>query len=170
MVFCICHLKIYLLTNFHVILPSLTARCKGLLAAWAFLQVVKLQKNSSRCFAKKYSLTRMDPFISDDVCCYSRTRFKSLQNCSINWGKLVALITVHFQAPSKNVYPLANLAWKEVVFLANNFFTGPVGGVALVLRRLISHKTIRRLRILTILMQCRRHFTRFDILLSFCLI
>ena len=39
-------------------------------------------------------------------------------------------------------------------FLANNFFIGPVGGVALVLRRLISHKTIRRLHILTILMQC----------------
>ena len=124
----------------------MTARCKGLLAAWAFLQAVKLQKNSSRCFAKKYSLTRTDPFISDDVCCYSQTRFKRMQNCSINWGKLVALITVHFQAPSKNVYRLANLAWKQVVFLANNFFTSPVGGVALVLRRLISHKTIRRLR------------------------
>ena len=30
-----------------------------------------------------------------------------LQNCSINWGKVVALIMVHFRSPRMNVYEIA---------------------------------------------------------------
>ena len=58
-----------------------------------------------------------------------------LQNCSINWGKVVALIAVHFRSPSMNCLWIrvscvkaggfpgpkicpAYLAWTQVVFLA----------------------------------------------------
>ena len=49
-----------------------------------------------------------------------------LQNCSINEGKVVALITVNFWSLLLNLYGLVYLVWKQVVFLANNFCTGPV--------------------------------------------
>ena len=49
-----------------------------------------------------------------------------LQNCSINEGKVVALITVNFWSLLLNLYGLMYLVWKQVVFLANNFCTGPV--------------------------------------------
>ena len=49
-----------------------------------------------------------------------------LQNWSINEGKVVALITVSFWSLLLNLYGLVYLVWKQVVFLANNFCTGPV--------------------------------------------
>ena len=49
-----------------------------------------------------------------------------LQNWSINEGKVVALITVNFWSLLLNLYGLVYLVWKQVVFLANNFCTGPV--------------------------------------------
>ena len=39
-------------------------------------------------------------------------------------GKVVALITVHSWSPSMNVHDLVYWAWKQVVFLANIFYTG----------------------------------------------
>ena len=56
--------------------------------------------------------THPHSFISDDVCCYSQPRFEwmRLQNCSIKWGKVVALITVYFQLLSMNVYGLMHVS------------------------------------------------------------
>ena len=34
--------------------------------------------------------------------------FMKFQNCSINWGKVVALIMVHCRSQGMNVYGLAN--------------------------------------------------------------
>ena len=48
-----------------------------------------------------------DPIISD-VCCYSQPCFAEAAKFSINWGKVVALITVHCRSQGMNVYGLAN--------------------------------------------------------------
>ena len=57
------------------------------------------------------------------VCSYSFDH-----EAAINWGRVVALITVHFRSPTMTVYGLAHLAWKQEVFLANYFYAGPVDG------------------------------------------
>ena len=52
-----------------------------------------------------------DPFISDDVCCYSQPRFDEAAKLFRNLGgRLQALIMVHFRSPSMNVYGFAYLA------------------------------------------------------------
>ena len=68
--------------------------------------------------------TNPDPFISDDVCCYSQPHFDEAAKLFHKLGKVVALITVHSQSPSMNVHDLVYWAWKQVVFLANIFHTG----------------------------------------------
>lgn len=56
-----------------------------------------------------------------------------LQIFSINWGKVVALITIHCPFSSMNVHDLAYLSWQQVVLPASNFYTGPVDRVTCVL-------------------------------------
>ena len=70
----------------------------------------------------KYRPIRIPPSVMT-VCGYSFDH-----EAALNWGKVVALITVHFRSPIMNVYGLAYLAWKQVVFLANYFYTGTVDG------------------------------------------
>ena len=70
----------------------------------------------------KYRPIRIPPSVMT-VCGYSFDH-----EAALNWGKVVALITVHFRSPIMNVYGLAYLARKQVVFLANYFYTGTVDG------------------------------------------
>lgn len=56
-----------------------------------------------------------------------------LQNFSIDWGEVLALITVHCRSSSMNIYGLSYLSWQQVVIPANNFYTGPVDWVTCVL-------------------------------------
>ena len=55
--------------------------------------------------------THPDPFISDDVCCYSQPRFDKATKLFHNLGgRLHALIMVHFRSPSMNVFGFVYLA------------------------------------------------------------
>ena len=47
--------------------------------------------------------------------------------------EVVTLTTVHCRSPNMNINGLSDLAWKEVVFPANNFNAGPMDGVVCVL-------------------------------------
>ena len=69
--------------------------------------------------------TNSDPFISDDVCGYLQPHFDEAAKLFHKLGKVVALITVHSWSLSMNVHDLVYWAWKQVVFLANIFYTGP---------------------------------------------
>ena len=50
-----------------------------------------------------------DPIISD-VCCYSQPCFDEAAKLfhELNWGKVVALITIHYRSQGMNAYGLAN--------------------------------------------------------------
>ena len=64
------------------------------------------------------------------ACCYSQPCFGEAAK---SFHKLPSLITVDCPSYNMNVYGLVDNAWKDVVFLANKFYTGPVDGLICVL-------------------------------------